>query len=70
MHPQVILFRYSINYVAGLDEKFMYSYKVNSKDELKVKDNGSLHQETIGKACRRFQSRLEAVVEPKGDFFE
>jgi hypothetical protein len=31
---------------------------------------GSLDRDMVGKACRRFRSRLEAVVEAGGDFIE
>ena len=42
----------------------------NSKDELKEKIMAAFIKKTVGKACRRFQSHLEAVVEANGDFFE
>ncbi len=31
---------------------------------------GSLPRDTVGKACRRFRHRIEAVVEANGDFIE
>jgi hypothetical protein len=31
---------------------------------------GSLDRDTVAKACRRFQSRIEGVVEADGDFIE
>jgi phage tail protein X len=31
---------------------------------------GSLDRDMVEKACRRFRSRLEAVVEAGGDFIE
>jgi len=31
---------------------------------------GSLDRDMVAKACRRFRSRLEAVVEAGGDFIE
>ena len=31
---------------------------------------GNLPRDTVGKACKRFWSRIEAVVEAGGDFFE
>jgi hypothetical protein len=30
---------------------------------------GNLETDTVAKACRRFHSRIEAVVEANGDFF-
>jgi hypothetical protein len=30
---------------------------------------GNLETDTMAKACRRFHSRIEAVVEANGDFF-
>jgi len=31
---------------------------------------GHLPRDTVAKACQRFCSRIEAVVEPGGDFFK
>jgi hypothetical protein len=31
---------------------------------------GNLDRDTVAKACRRFRSRIEAVVAVNGDFFE
>jgi hypothetical protein len=31
---------------------------------------GSLEMDTVANACRRFRSRIEAVVEADGDFIE
>jgi hypothetical protein len=31
---------------------------------------GNLDRDTVAKACRRFRSRIEAVVEANGDFIE
>ena len=44
----------------------------NTKGELKARITAeftNLNNETVGKVCRRFRSRLEAVVEANGDFF-
>jgi hypothetical protein len=30
---------------------------------------GNLYRDTVAKACRRFRSRIEAVVAANGDFF-
>ncbi len=40
----------------------------NNKDELKVAFT-NLNKEVVGTSCRRFRSRLEAVIEANGDFF-
>ena len=45
----------------------------NTKDELKARVTAvftNLNKEIDGKACRRFWSRLDALVEDSGDFFE
>ena len=42
----------------------------NTKDELKAKSMSAFtnsNKETVQKSCRRFRSRLEAVVEANGD---
>ncbi len=30
----------------------------------------NLHKDTVSKVCRGFRSKIEAVVEVNGDFFE
>ena len=43
------------------------------KDELKARITAvftSLNKDTIEKVRKRFRSRLEAVIETNGDFFE
>ena len=45
----------------------------NTKDEVKARITAAfnnLNKKTVGKNCRRFGSRLEALVEVNGDFFE
>ena len=45
----------------------------NTKSELKITITAEftiLNKETVGKVCRRFWSRLEAVVKAYGDFFK
>ncbi|CAI9715721.1 Hypothetical predicted protein [Octopus vulgaris] len=45
----------------------------NTKDELKARIMAAftnLNKETVQKSCRRFESRLEAIVEANGDFIE
>ena len=56
-------------------KKILWPHKnlCNTKDELKAKIMAAfsnLDEEAVGKAWRRFQSRLEAVIEVDGDFFE
>ena len=44
----------------------------NTEDELKAGITAAftnLNKESFGNACKRFQSRLGAVVEVNGDFF-
>ena len=44
----------------------------NTKDELKARLTTftNFNKEIIRKACKKFPSRLKAVVEMNGDFFE
>jgi hypothetical protein len=52
--------------------------RVNAKPHSKTEDliekikevMGSLDRDTVAKACRRFRSRIEAVVAAEGDFIE
>ena len=51
----------------------MWWVRVSTKDELKAKITEALtnwNNETVGKAYRRFRSRLVPLVETNGDFFE
>ena len=65
---------YALNYYArGAVERKTNKTPCCSKDELKAEvtaDLSNLKKETVGKVCRRFRSRLKAVVEANGDFFE
>jgi hypothetical protein len=59
--------------VWGVCEKDVNRALHNTVDSLvaKIKEvMGNLDRDTLAKACRRFRTRLEAVVEGNGDFFE
>jgi hypothetical protein len=52
--------------------------RVNAKPHSKTEDliekikemMGSLDRDTVAKSCRRFRSRIEAVIAAEGDFIE
>ena len=58
--------------VWGVDEQITIEILCNTIDELKARITAeftSLNNETIGKACCRFQSSFVVVTEKNGDFF-
>ena len=69
-YPDCSPFNY---YVWGTVERETYKTLCNTKNELKAKIPIKLTnwiKETLGKACRKFRSRLGAVVEADGEIFE
>ena len=60
-------------YVWGAVERETNKTPCNTQEELEARITAAfsnLNKEMVGKACKRFQSRLEAVVKANGNFFE
>ena len=60
-------------YVWDMVERETNKTLYNTKDQLKTRITAAftnLNKKTVGKACRRLRSRLEAVIKAYGDFFE
>ena len=61
------------HYLCGVVERETIKTPYNTKDKLKANITAvvtSLNKEMVGKTYRRFRSRLEAMFEANGDFFE
>ena len=59
--------------VRNANEQETHKTLSGTKDKLKARITAAfidLNKESVGKACRRLRSRLEAAVEAKRDFFE
>ena len=60
-------------YVWGAVDREANKTQCNIKNELKARITATftnLSKKTVRKSCRRFQSCVETVIEPNGDFFE
>ncbi len=61
------------NFMWGVTELKVNAAPHNKTEDLikKIKEvTGSLNRDTVAKACRRFRSRIKAVVAADGDFIE